>query len=321
MDARPSPQVRAARKRASARRWEGRGRPSKPERIQSLRRAQVLRLLEDRHGSRTLPDDDAGREYLQILFELGLSAPAAQRLAPWLRDGELERLINCADGNFAAWRKSAGRVADLIAARLNVTAEEKFRLSLHHIGCVDMDPAEVAAHVSEARRARQRRRALKRRQGQQSTRKVAAESVPQSNGGGQPVDPTDLLWALAGSSRPSALWGGLMSAAGEWWRARDLAREAPHRLTAFRGLKGESAVQAVHRALRYLEHLGVVELERRDGQRGLKELWARRPYIPPDDEPIWDLGDSQDDDDAPQKSQERRDENDDNPDDEAPPDI
>jgi hypothetical protein len=92
-------------KRRYGRKW---GAALKCERIKSVRRVQVLRVLCDRHG-KTLPDDVHGRVALQILFELGLDAVAAQKLAPWIDHQQLNRLIDAADGNWRDWSKRRDR--------------------------------------------------------------------------------------------------------------------------------------------------------------------------------------------------------------------
>jgi hypothetical protein len=130
------------------RRW---ARETKPNRIKAVRRRQVLKFLHHRHGQ-CLPDNTKSRSDLQLLLELGLNGPDALRIAPWA-EPELESLIAAADDHFAAWSKSNGKPAEIIAERLQVTFHEKKMLGLHHIGCIDATDRELDDYSRGSARA------------------------------------------------------------------------------------------------------------------------------------------------------------------------
>jgi hypothetical protein len=133
-----------------------RGRPPKPQRIKSFRRAQVLRLLNHRHGA--VPDDDAGHDALQLLLELGLTGMEAIRIAPWCVGDPLNRLIEAADSNWPFWSKSK-KIPEQLAQRLAVTFKEKTMLRLHHIAAIDISERDLEADRRKRRRDRAKQRA------------------------------------------------------------------------------------------------------------------------------------------------------------------
>ena len=122
---------------------ETHGRVYAPHRLVVVNRARELRLfLSYRHGD-TLPDNDAGRDDLELLLNYvvqlnpGYGVPAmiaeARAWAPWL---------SCEDARTLA-KRIAGRrpiklKADTIARRIGCTYVERSALNLRSIGSCDL---------------------------------------------------------------------------------------------------------------------------------------------------------------------------------------
>jgi len=130
-------------------------------RVISLRRAQVLRLFEHRHGL-PLPDNKIGRDALQVLLDLGLEGPAAGKLAPWMPWEELSDLIKMTDALPPTYWGPAA-----LGEKFEVTFEETTGLRLHHIDCFDQPPHVVQtyrlarkAKLARIRRAKERARKM-----------------------------------------------------------------------------------------------------------------------------------------------------------------
>jgi hypothetical protein len=176
-----------------------------------------------------------------------MDGPSAQRLAPWVAGDELSSLIESAENNWPFWaRNQHGTIAQRLGERLQVTFSEKINLKLHHLGC-NCDPSDVADYYREQKRERDRaRRAQKRREAsvrvEETTKKAPAD-----------------YWDLMDSDpRGWALAGGILGDF-QWWKLSDLAAQAGARLGPFRGSRSDTLRQAVHRATRRLERLGIVE--------------------------------------------------------------
>jgi hypothetical protein len=235
-----------------ARPWTGKG---KADRIRSVRRAQVLRVLRDRHGV-TLPDDQRGRDALQLLFELGLTGPDAQLLAPWAAPEEIDRLIEDADNNWAAWFKSSDEtITERVGRRLELTFGEYRGLRLTHIRPADVSRAEIEKHIDDGRSKRDRDGKRDRR---------ATPKPPPSN------DP----WDLPNGRVKGLALGPLQDR--KWWTVRRLTDFAREQVGGFIGLDHGAARKGVLRGVRELEDLGIVETKMEVGPRGLRELHVRR---------------------------------------------
>jgi hypothetical protein len=122
--------------------------------IINLRKAEIERLVALRCGE-TLPDDDAGRDYLRVvadhLVRLGANYVMAwaARWAPW-SDSELDHVIEHAGRR---WNKEA------LGRELNLKNDECKRLRIRTIAPVDRTRAQRA----EDRRAQQAAAAKARR--------------------------------------------------------------------------------------------------------------------------------------------------------------
>lgn len=246
-------------KRRYANKWPTQ---SKPDRIKSVRRKQVLQLLHDRYGAATLPDDAGGSAALQLPFELDLAGPTSQKIAPWADGATIERLIDAANKNSTAWSLEEGKtIAERLGERLEVTFDEFKRLGLTHIR-----PCDAQRHeVNEYRRGRKAARDLEAQRRRRSLAKQARSPAT-------PPHPWDLR-----DDRQKAL-ACVPLADREWRTMRQLAEYASERLGAFSGLDYPAAHQAVLRAVKKLEALGVIETKTETGSTGLKVLSARRPF-------------------------------------------
>jgi hypothetical protein len=251
VNVRPAPDVVAARKREIAQRYARRHGPQTVKgRIISLRRAQVLRLIRHRHG-RTLPDDEEGRAVLQLLLELRIHGVQALALAPWAKEGEIDRLITAAEDNWPFWERDSrrnGTITQRLGERLEVTFVEKTALHLHHLGAIDADPAAVADHYRKRKNQRDKaRRARKPRE--RITAQTEATTTPM-------VPPTG--WELKNkSSRSFAV--AMSLAIRQCWTLPNLIRHVQW-FDEFKGLHPDARRQAVHRAVNALKRYGLVEV-------------------------------------------------------------
>jgi hypothetical protein len=259
----PASEVRARQNEIALRYGRQRAQSSKAQRIQSIRRSQVMRLLQGRHG-RDLPNDSVGRGALQLLLELGSSAPDAQRLAPWISGDELERLMDLADQNFRAWSKHSGPAADLIAQRLEVTFEEKVAYGLHHIGCINKSRKELADFRCSRRRERDRFRKRVMR-----TRRAVLLAA-------KPKDVRPLSYRAEWLLRRLPFGQVTISEL-----AKDIFRTGP-----FHELGRSSLRKALHRAFEELYRNGSVERRLPITKNGLKELRITRQGMERDQEEL-----------------------------------
>jgi hypothetical protein len=134
-----------------------------PERlILNLRLKDLNRLIAHRHGgdaaTYTLPDDDAGREYLYILIShyANVDPNAPRRImklrAPWMSADEAERVIDMAFNYQRRWRSST------LGRELNYSEAEWRMLRLRTVGPTGMTPEERKRVSAAFRMERHRRR-------------------------------------------------------------------------------------------------------------------------------------------------------------------
>lgn len=244
------------------RKWDGK---TKGDRIKSVRRRQVLRVLQDRHG-KTLPDDAGGRAALQLLFELGLEGPTGHQLAPWADGDEIDRLMKAANANWSTWSKRRDQgdptvdpklIPERIGERLELSFEEYTRLRLTHVRPCDVPGQEVDQYLRAGRAKRDADRKMRKRQQAKQTKPAVA-------------DPWDLPDGRAKALACAPL------ADRAWWSVRALADYALERLGDFEGLDYAACRKATLRTVRELQDLGIVETKTEPGPRGLKVLYARR---------------------------------------------
>jgi hypothetical protein len=155
---------------------------SKNERLRRLRLGDLHRLLRDRCGP-TLPDDDAGREYLkELLLPISLGPAEArngsggmvkvwtptdkmrreiEQWAPWMSKDEADLLLDEIN-RMPPWERMVK--AGPLGQRLRLTFAERARLDLRTIGPCDMTKKVMV----EIRRQKRRQRERLRRQSQGS---------------------------------------------------------------------------------------------------------------------------------------------------------
>jgi hypothetical protein len=168
----------AAQKHADiARRYRAKQTDKPPVSMTALRIAELRRLFTARYG-RTLPDDDAGRDDVQVMaHHLARRQGDARRNirnwielhAPWMAADEMASTIAYVTANPIRWR------ADKLATRLHLTEAERRRLRICTIGAVDMTKAE--RKLARKLRQRQRDRARRRTRGAKPRAEYEATSV------------------------------------------------------------------------------------------------------------------------------------------------
>jgi hypothetical protein len=137
-------------------------RRSKSEIIRRLRLGNLRGLLRARCGH-TLPDDDAGREYLwELLLPISLGPEPDLKMAntievhaPWMKTKEATEMNDQIKRLRWYLRTSTPRA---IGQRLRVTREEWIRLKLKTILPFDMTGGEITEFRKANKRARDRRR-------------------------------------------------------------------------------------------------------------------------------------------------------------------
>jgi hypothetical protein len=135
---------------------------SKTEMMRCLRLGNLRTLLRARCGH-TLPDDDAGREYLwDLLLPVSLGADAGRKVhntvdiwAPWLDAKERFALVAQIERTPARDRRVK---ATALGERLRVTSEERECLKLWTITPVDLTDKQLKEQRKAKKRAKDRRR-------------------------------------------------------------------------------------------------------------------------------------------------------------------
>ncbi len=166
---RPSKKAIAAKRHEIAVRYgahEARARELRPKKsIGHIRIQELKRLIRDRHGGNELPDTRAGGELLRFALEHfahmdngdGLARSFASIYAPWLAEGKFNRVWDCVSVN------PRRTDADEAGIRVDLTFEERERLRITTMFCVDKTREEVQAIHRERKRARDRDRQQRKR--------------------------------------------------------------------------------------------------------------------------------------------------------------
>lgn len=216
--------------------------------IASLRVSELRRLFDDRYPA-GIPDDDAGRDDVELMLCHMVQlrdAPFAidnfiAAKAPWLTLAELEAVKQRVS--------TSGHLftADQLAARLSLTFDDRRRLGITTIGAVDKSASQRAEIQREKHREREKRR---RRAEQRQLRRG-------------PVVSKRALVVL--DELPPCDWHSVAYLQGEL---------ISH--PAFAGVGGPSMRKIIARALKELEAQRLVTTEKRPGARGLSVLYATR---------------------------------------------
>jgi hypothetical protein len=129
--------------------------------IVTFRMTELFDVFNYRYGAAPLPDDDAGRDDLKLMFQvLSTTSRADLRMfsvagtwAPWMPPDELAAMVADVEAHPRRFK------ADTIAARLGITAEIRTLLELRTIGAIDKPAEQRAAERREQQRlAKERKR-------------------------------------------------------------------------------------------------------------------------------------------------------------------
>lgn len=194
---------RASVKWFSNKQKHGKRRRPSPMQLIGLRLADFAKIFRARYRSITLPDDDAGRDDLQVAVHHLACLPHPQKpieawlelWAPWLTLKERKQIMADALTNPQRWK------ADALAWRMRLTKEDRRMLGVTTIGAID----ENKAARTKRRRAldRQRKENARRADGVKPRNVYEGQSISKA----QP-------WKAEGISRA------------QWYRRR--ARETAH---------------------------------------------------------------------------------------------
>jgi hypothetical protein len=245
-----------------------------PFRAASLRITEMTRVFRARYGTK-FPDDDAGRDDLQFMFEqLAWCRDARKRMhnfaelwANWLTPVEFEALAR-----FALAHPPQPYTADQAAARLGLTIAERDGLGLKTIGAIDFDRSQRAQRRKQ--RNCERERARRERQRAEKRASTFAAGLP-----------AEIYVSRLKSEQEKLARFQNKGLARVWLVVQELRNAKSHSVSEitrklkhsrmFKALKPEALRKAVHRAFKVLEAHGVVKLEKRPGERGLDALYAR----------------------------------------------
>jgi hypothetical protein len=164
------------------------------EMMRRLRLGNLRKLLRNRCGP-TLPDDDAGREYLhELLLPISIGPHADIKMpnaievwAPWMQEQEKAELVDRISRTPIQERKPTG---SQLGKRLRLTYSQRQRLKLWTIAPFNMSRQELLQHRRAKDRARKRR--LRQLSGSRSRAEYEATSANQTK-----------PWLAAGVSRAS----------------------------------------------------------------------------------------------------------------------
>jgi hypothetical protein len=150
-----------------------------PMQLVALRLNDLASIFRSRYGV-TLPDDDAGRDDLEVAINHLASLARPRRYianwiglwAPWLTAKEQQDMVGAALANPQHWK------ADNLAWRLRLTAEERRMLGVTTIGAIDENKA---ARTKRRRKLDRERKAKARRaKGAKPRKDYEAQSVEQA---------------------------------------------------------------------------------------------------------------------------------------------
>jgi hypothetical protein len=161
-----------------------------PETIRRVRFGDLKRVLHHRCGT-VLPDDDAGRDYLEELLCLATDKQMSKVVtlyAPWMLPAESERLIAHIKSMPPDMRTPS---PETLGKRLNLTYAEREIVRAWQIAPCDITKAELDVLTKMKRRARNR--ATRRKRGAKPRDEYLADN-PASR---------DKPWVKAGCSRPT----------------------------------------------------------------------------------------------------------------------
>jgi hypothetical protein len=170
------------------------------ETIRRLKLGDVMKVCRDRYGLE-LPDDDAGRDDLEIMLCLNADKNLKNVIeiqAPWMQPAEAEALMDHVKRLPSNVRSMSNGT---LGRKLNLTLAQKERIGLRQITPCDLTREELAAR----RKARHRDREHERRRRCGATTRAAYLAQHSVN--------REKPWKAAGISRAS------------WYRSRKAVRQ------------------------------------------------------------------------------------------------
>jgi hypothetical protein len=162
---------------------------------------ELNRLFLTRYRGDLLPDDDDGRDSIQIMIHhLAMLADPNLRIADWLRrcapwfpKSEAEPLITAAIRQPLRWK------ADTLAERLNLTDAERSRLKIRTIGAAD------CTKERRAERRREKNRLARKAKRHAAGAKPQSESISRTRPAGA-YKPKDMVQAHGTTSSTVCIW-------------------------------------------------------------------------------------------------------------------
>jgi hypothetical protein len=216
-------------------------------------RGKFAKLCKRRFKTHYLPDDSEGRALLLVLLRLGLSAEAAIEDAPW-----------CA-AELAALQRAAGRVKwQDIGKLIGLLDAERDACKLWQWWPIDVPKEEVQRRAIERRKQADRERKQRKRERNRQER----ETIKMSDERAEAI--MRLLPYIEAGKNFSGPGANADRAQAPWLPVSVLIKETI-KCKAFRrpdGARLRNVRDAVHRALRRLASLGVIETALRPGPRG-----------------------------------------------------
>jgi hypothetical protein len=170
---------------ARTRRRVKRDKPSEgqvSETRRKMRLRDLRRILRDRNGA-TLPDDDAGREYLiELLRPISIGPHADIKMrnaievwAPWMAEDEAQELIDDIRLSPRWERTPTGKT---LGERLNLTYAQRAKLDIRTIRACDI--SEVGMALIRKQKNRRRKQRARRLQGAKPRAEYLATSISQT---------------------------------------------------------------------------------------------------------------------------------------------
>lgn len=247
----PPPEKEVAAKRHEIARHydalDAKAREARPKKnVPQYRVSEIGRLIVDRYGTKGLPDDRAGREILAFALESfahvnqDYSDPArkfAENYAPWLPAEEFNSLWE----RVFPLRPFAD--SDEAGLRVDLMFDERDRLRIGTMFCVDKTKEEVREILRNRKRARDRDRQRKKRQPmiQQNSESSARQAL---------------------GYRELAI----LSQVGKKWTAAPALIKTLTSEPAFAELSANSMRTVFHRLVDRLQRCGKVETTMEDGE-------------------------------------------------------
>jgi hypothetical protein len=212
-----------------------------------VREGELRRLFRFRYGP-ILPDDDAGRDDLQLVLSHTIERQDGRRrsrnfietTAPWFPVGEIESLLDFLEANPV--RYDAGQLSQ----RVGLTDDERTELRIRTVAPIDLSEADL-----------KERRLAKKRASQKALRE--RKKRERAAGGSSLSERATIVLA---SLRRLARWCGVPEI------AEHVASDPAYKING-KSAAGETLRRAINRAIAELLAAGAVQERRFTTRRGL----------------------------------------------------